>query len=60
MGLPIGQDAELYPAGQLLVLVLDHEELITLSRLEPSQAARHPGHAGHEQTRAVEYALGQT
>jgi len=34
--------------GQFLVLVLDHEELITLSRLEAAQAARHPGDAGHE------------
>jgi hypothetical protein len=34
----------LYSAGQLLVLVLDHEEFITLSSLEASQAARHPGH----------------
>jgi hypothetical protein len=33
----------LYSAGQLLVLVLDHEELITLSRLGASQAVRHPG-----------------
>ena len=35
-------------AGQLLVLVLDHEELITLSRLGASPAARYPGHAGHK------------
>jgi hypothetical protein len=35
-----------YSAGQLLVLVLDHEELIALSRLGASQAARHPGMAG--------------
>jgi len=34
----------LYSAGQLLVLVLDHEELITLSRLGVSQAARYTGH----------------
>lgn len=32
----------LHSAGQLLVLVLDHEELITLSTLGASQAARHP------------------
>lgn len=31
----------LHSADQLLVLVLDHEELITLSRLRSSQAARH-------------------
>jgi hypothetical protein len=35
-------------AGQLLVLVLDHEELITPSRLGASPAARHSGQAGHE------------
>jgi hypothetical protein len=38
----------LYSAGQLMILVLDHEELITLSRLGASQAARHPGHAGQK------------
>ena len=35
-------------AGQLLVLVLDHEELITLSRPGASPATRYPGHAGHQ------------
>ena len=34
----------LYSADQLMVLVLDHEELVTLSRLGASPAARHPGH----------------
>jgi hypothetical protein len=38
----------LHSADQLLVLVFDHEELITLSRLGASQAARHPEPAGHE------------
>jgi hypothetical protein len=38
----------LYSDSQLLVVVLDHEELTTLSRLGASQAARHPGHAGHK------------
>ena len=38
----------LHSAGQLLVLVLDHEELITLSRPGASPAARHPRHAGHK------------
>jgi hypothetical protein len=38
----------LHSAGQLLGLVLDHEELITLSRLGASHVARHPGHAGHK------------
>jgi hypothetical protein len=32
----------LYSADQLLILVLDHEELITLSRLEASQEEQHP------------------
>jgi len=34
----------LHSSGQLLVLVLDHAELITLSALRASQAAQHPGH----------------
>ena len=38
----------LHSAGQLLVLVLDHEELITLSTLGVSQAARHPEPGWHE------------
>ena len=38
----------LYSACQLMVLVLDHEELITLSILGASPAARHPGQAGHK------------
>ena len=38
----------LHSAGQLLILVLDHEELITLSTLGASQVARRPEPAGHE------------